>query len=132
MPDHLVAVLAGAAAPVNKDIRNYFSKTATSSATNTWVSKSEIPSADEIMGVDDAASTDDCLDLVPNIVQGPWPSKDVYLKTHYDLIREDAVAPLRDAVAYFRADPSMMDSQVVSVYEKVCPILIQWYMTASR
>lgn len=36
---------------------------------------------------------------------------------------EDAVAPLRDAVAYVRDEPSMMDSKEVSIYEKVCSLL---------
>ena len=70
------------------------------------------------MGADSTAD-DDCIDLMPNNVVGPWPSKDLYLKAHYELLREDAVAPLRDAVAYVREDSQMMDSQTVAVYEKV-------------
>ncbi|KAL4763795.1 putative DEAD box helicase involved in nonsense mediated decay [Aspergillus foveolatus] len=45
--------------------------------------------------------------------------KDAYLKAHYELLREDAVAPLRDAVAIFRSDPDMSDDIYLAVYEKV-------------
>ena len=69
-----------------------------------------------ILGTDTA--TDDVL-LAPNKIFGPWSSTEEYLKTHYNLIREDAVAPLRDAVAFVREDPSIMDTKDAFIYEKV-------------
>jgi hypothetical protein len=42
----------------------------------------------------------------------------IYLSGHYELL-EDSVAPLRDAVAYVRDNPNMMDSSIMAIYEKV-------------
>ncbi|KAL4788637.1 P-loop containing nucleoside triphosphate hydrolase protein [Aspergillus varians] len=108
---HLVAY-------VNKDIRNYFVQPPiqdlNTGVSNPWHSKPEVPSSDEILGTDG-----EFVDLMPNKLEGPWDSKDAYLKAHYELLREDAVAPLRDAVAIFRCDPDMSDNKHVSVYDKV-------------
>ncbi|KAI9872611.1 MAG: hypothetical protein M1823_008128, partial [Watsoniomyces obsoletus] len=46
-------------------------------------------------------------------------AKDKYLKAHYELHREDAVSPLRDAVDKFRKDPDMSDDKSLHIYEKV-------------
>lgn len=59
---------------------------------------------------------------MPNHIEGPWPSKNSYLRAHYELLREDSIAPLRDAVAYVRDEPKMMDSKEVSIYDKVCSL----------
>lgn len=116
-PAQVIGLLAGTPVPVNKDIRNYVYGRGgkESPEAESWASKPEIPSSDEILGLD---SSED-VELLPNQITGPWPSKHSYLKAHYDLLREDAVAPLRDAVAYFREEPEMMDGQSVSIYEKV-------------
>lgn len=105
----------------NPAIKKYFSQAEQSADEGDWLSRPEIPSSEEIIGAE--SSDDDCVELAPNKVTGPWLSKDLYLKSHYELLREDAVAPLRDAVAYVREDPQMMDSQTVAIYEKVlsCP-----------
>ena len=104
--------------PVNPAIRQYFKKAdhAEPTAEPDWRNKPEFPASDEILGTDTA--TDDVL-LAPNKIFGPWSSTEEYLKTHYNLIREDAVAPLRDAVAFVREDPSIMDTKDAFIYEKV-------------
>ncbi|KKK20890.1 hypothetical protein AOCH_004073 [Aspergillus ochraceoroseus] len=99
---------------VNKDISNYFSPIRLDDAPS-WVLRPELPSSDEILD----NNNDEDVFLVPNKIDGAWESKDAYLKAHYELLREDAVAPLRDAVAYVRNDPEMMDTQAISIYEKV-------------
>jgi helicase required for RNAi-mediated heterochromatin assembly 1 len=81
-----------------------------------WLQKPEIPTPEEILP---SSSDEECVELMPNKIEGPWSSKGSYLRAHYELLREDAVAPLRDAVAYVRNDPQMADSQAVSIYEKV-------------
>lgn len=121
----LMGLPAGPVAVANTDIRNYFVGPKFSGDDEQWLSKPEIPSPEEIVGTD-SASSDDCVDLMPNNVVGPWLSKDLYLKAHYELLREDAVAPLRDAVAYVREDPRMMDSQTVAIYEKVSFFLLSY------
>ncbi|KAE9364989.1 P-loop containing nucleoside triphosphate hydrolase protein [Stipitochalara longipes BDJ] len=56
-------------------------------------------------------------DLPHNIVEGPWPSKEAYLGAHYQMLREDAVAPLRRAVAEFKKCPSLADDSEICVYQ---------------
>ncbi|GKZ23008.1 hypothetical protein AbraIFM66951_001238 [Aspergillus brasiliensis] len=99
---------------VNKDIREYLVQPSPEDAEE-WLKRPEIPSSDEIMG----CAEDEYVELIPNKIVGPWNSSDEYLKAHYELLREDAVAPLRDAVAYVKNDPRMMDSKLVSIYDKV-------------
>ena len=86
------------------------------SSANRWLRQPEVPTSAEIL-----LAGDDDVVLPANKIDGPWKSKDKYLKAHYNLLREDAVSPLRDAVEIFRQDPDMMesDSKIVSIYEKV-------------
>lgn len=109
-----------ASIPVNKAIRQYFENASIHNASSQeeWLQTPELPTADEILGTD--APGDDVL-LAPNQISGPWPSKEEYLKTHYFLIREDSVAPLRDAVTMVRNNPQMNDAKNISIYEKVSP-----------
>ena len=103
----------------SNDIRKYMATVAPrEGASSSWSTKPEIPSPEELLGIDDG-SDDGAVDLYPNKIDGPWPSTKVYLQTHYELLREDAVAPLRDAVAYVRQDPRMGDSHILAIYEKV-------------
>jgi helicase required for RNAi-mediated heterochromatin assembly 1 len=99
----------------NPDVRKYVLERP-SSTDEGWISKPEILASQEVTGSED----DDVIPLMPNQISGPWPSKEAYLSAHYELLREDALAPLRDAVAYVKEDPSMMDSKEVCIYEKVC------------
>jgi helicase required for RNAi-mediated heterochromatin assembly 1 len=100
--------------PVNPAIRQYFEKA--DPAEHDWRNKPEFPASEEILGTD--TETEDVL-LAPNKISGRWSSSEEYLTTHYNLIREDAVAPLRDAVTFVREDPSIMDTKDVFTYEKV-------------
>jgi helicase required for RNAi-mediated heterochromatin assembly 1 len=86
------------------------------SSASRWLRQPEVPTSAEIL-----LAGDDDVVLPANKIDGPWKSKDKYLKAHYNLLREDAVSPLRDAVEIFRQNPDMMesDSKVVSIYEKV-------------
>lgn len=112
--------LSHARPPVNPDVRAYFEKAEFLDPTEgDWVNKPELPSTEEVMGTD----TDEDVWLAPNRTYGPWPSKHEYLKTHYNLVREDGVAPLRDAVAMVRDNLKMNDNKVVYIYEKVRPSL---------
>lgn len=109
-----VSLNTGPIALANKDIQTYYDQPDLE-AVEPWVLKPEIPSEEEILGTDSG----DTVDLAPNNIDGPWISKEAYLRTHYNLLREDSVAPLRDAVAYVRERPHMMDSKDVSIYDKV-------------
>ena len=105
-------------ARLNKDIRSYVAASNRSGNSSQWSEKPEVPSTDEILGLDHSEQGD-VIDLVPNQIEGPWPDVQIYLKSHYNLLREDAVSPLRDAVAYFKHTPSMGDSSSVAIYDKV-------------
>jgi helicase required for RNAi-mediated heterochromatin assembly 1 len=109
--------------PANPAIRNYFVTTDLSEGvplprgqTEDWRKKSELPTTQEILGSNDGSSD---IMLLPNHISGPWPSTELYLNAHYNLIREDAVANLRDAVLYVRAYPLMKDNGNIVIYEKV-------------
>ena len=117
---HMEILKLTSSVPVNQDVRAYFNQTVPDGA-EAWLSKPEVPSPEEVMAND---SNEDDVMLLPNKIIGPWESKEAYLKAHYELLREDSVAPLRDAVAYFREDPHMMDSPVVAIYEKVAIVLM--------
>lgn len=100
------------------DIQAYFSQFDRRRAEpgEEWIALPEVPSAAEIMG---SGFPDDNVYLTTNLIDGPWESSAEYLKAHYNLIREDAVAPLRDAVAFVRNSPTMVDTKDVSIYDKV-------------
>lgn len=107
--------------PANPAIRKYVFSSQTPISTTSWLSKREIPTSAEILGTPQGNGVNNNDMWIPvNEIQGPWPSKEDYLCAHYELLREDAVAPLRDAVAKVRAHPKTDDSDDTCVYESVC------------
>lgn len=115
--------------PANPAIRNYFANPSLSDGvplppgqTEDWRKKSELPTTEEILGSSDGSN--DIL-LLPNDIDGPWPTTELYLNAHYNLIREDAVANLRDAVLYVRTYPRMNDNGNIAIYEKVISEFLQ-------
>jgi helicase required for RNAi-mediated heterochromatin assembly 1 len=104
--------------PVNKNIRSYCWESSRNlvTAEERWLQKPDLPTTSEILGNDDPNEN---VFLAPNKISGPWPSKQDYLRTQYNLIREDAIAPLRDAVAIVRDSPHMDDTGRISIYQKV-------------
>lgn len=104
----------------NPDIRKYVQKTLKLETRESWLSYPEIPTAKEIMGQTGAINVEEnIIDLPTNQIDGPWESPKAYLSAHYELLREDSVALLRDAVALVRDDPTMTDTQELCIYEKV-------------
>jgi helicase required for RNAi-mediated heterochromatin assembly 1 len=57
--------------------------------------------------------------LPRNMVDGPWPSKAAYIGAHYQILREDAIAPLRRAVAEVKKNPTMDDDGETCIYTHV-------------
>ncbi|EEH42576.2 uncharacterized protein PADG_07396 [Paracoccidioides brasiliensis Pb18] len=91
----------------------YVQETRRAAAGHSWTAKPELPTANEILGIDENnGCADGSVNLLANKVQGSWPSTKIYLRTHYGLLREDAVA-------YAKEDPRMKDSTDVCIYEKV-------------
>jgi hypothetical protein len=101
-----------------------------------WCSLPEIPSKAEIMPKLDNDRRQNCEewndyqkdpvydpDLPVNIVDQPWPSKMGYLGAHYQILREDAIAPLRKSVDYFRSHQQRGDNEDTYVYNDVSEVL---------
>ncbi|KAJ5360713.1 hypothetical protein N7517_009904 [Penicillium concentricum] len=108
--------------PANQEIRQYYDPDLpVYGPWKLWQTKPELPSAEEILGTDVPG---DVVALAPNCISGPWVSKEKYLEAHYALIREDSVAPLRNAVGRVRAEPFMRDTPDISIYEKIYELQI--------
>ena len=106
---------------LSPDIRRYARKLDELSGAASWQGLPEFPAASEILDLGRKAH-EEALELDNNVVVGPCPSKDDYLSRHYSLLREDAVAPLRDAVDEVQAQPYMVESASQGdsyIYEKV-------------
>lgn len=102
----------------NRDVGQYYASSRDQILSD-WQSKPEIPDEKEILGTENDGSR--TIALLPNIIDGPWESKEKYLEAHYRLLREDAVAPLRYAVALIRDAPGRRDERGLAVYERARP-----------
>lgn len=112
--------ITNGALKANLNIRKYVEKTQKLDKKERWLSYPEIPTAEEIMGLTSAINQEEGhITIEPNNIDEPWESREEYLSAHYELLREDSVALLRDAVAYLREDPSLTDTHELCVYEKV-------------
>lgn len=98
-----------------------------------WRNLPEVPTASEIWSTDSSRETRPVeeewneymrepsyeIALPHNIIKGPWPSKVEYLGAHYQILREDVVAPLRHSVASFKDRPDMMEDNDTHIYTHV-------------
>lgn len=62
----------------------------------------------------------------PKKIEGPYDNTEDYLRTEYELLREDALRPLREVVAEVRKDPYKEEAR----YEKNVGIYEPVYITA--
>ncbi|KAJ5280396.1 hypothetical protein N7478_005768 [Penicillium angulare] len=111
----------------NKAIRQYFEYNGLLSSENDapnglkstrWTDIPEIPTEKELMGLTGIYKERKVF-LRPNLISQPWISTEEYLEVHYKLLREDTVAPLRDAISWTRANSSTLDKKDVFIYENV-------------
>ena len=81
-----------------------------------WLCQPEVPTSEELL-----RPANEDYDQFANKIDGPWRSKDKYLRAHYSLLRDDAVTPIWSAVNSFRDTPDMMeeDGKGILIYEKV-------------
>jgi len=106
---------------LNQSIRKYVRTFDRRVDLSDWMRYRDIPSSEEIFD-SGRQHHHEKVEVSENIVVGPYESKEDYLERHYALLREDAVAPLRDAVSELQDSPHLMeaDSQnSACVYEKV-------------
>lgn len=105
----------------NLSIRKYVKFLDRPVDSSNWTTFRDVPSSYEIF-TPDRADHEDNLEVSENIVVGPYSSKDDYLERHYSLMREDAVAPLRDVVSEVQMYPRLTEDESdnsAHVYEKV-------------
>lgn len=119
---------------LNAKVRKYYE--AQNVTGGEWLLRSEIPGSAEIMDREITSTNtnaSNAVELHPNKPQGPFPSKEEYLQTHYELLREDALAPLREAVFAVRRLPLAHEDShngKIGLYEKAShsPLLLMSHM----
>ncbi|KAF2179341.1 P-loop containing nucleoside triphosphate hydrolase protein [Zopfia rhizophila CBS 207.26] len=112
----------------NNDIRKYYERARAPVAGGTWLGKPEFPSSAELLPGSVTYQTFDQLvdveEVRPNKVKWRYESNEDYLRTQYNLLREDAVRPLRDAITELRKSPWLNEAQYtggtsIGLYEPV-------------
>ena len=88
-----------------------------------WLSRPEFPTTAELLDLDiHSSASSDKVELAPNKLKGAFQSKEEYLRTHYELLREDAIRMLRRAVSDLRHTPTAAENAFeneAGIYEKV-------------
>ena len=106
---------------LNLSIREYAKNANQPADQSHWTAFRDIPFPNEVFDAD-RSEHGTALELAENTVVGPYLSKQEYLETHYRLLREDAVAPLRDVVSEIQVYPQIMEKDSDNgayIYEKV-------------
>lgn len=113
----------------NNDIREYFRLAQKPVAGGAWLDKPEIPSPSEILRAkSDLKKGNEALieveeSIHPHRPEGAYNDNEDYLRTKYELLREDAIRPLREAIDEVRADPfkdeAEYSNQSIGIYDPV-------------
>lgn len=106
---------------LNPSIRKYAAPSTKPYDGADWTTYPDYPSSDEIWDCGRNKHDQD-IELDVNQVVGPYASKLDYLERHYRLLREDAVAPLRDAVSEIQCFPGLLERDSCNdafIYERV-------------
>ncbi|KAF2030927.1 P-loop containing nucleoside triphosphate hydrolase protein [Setomelanomma holmii] len=116
---------------VNKEVREYFELEKKPVTGGAWIDKPEIPSPPEILRpVKPGFLSTELKALVnvgdtlrPHKADGAYDSIEEYLGTKYELLREDAIRPLREAVEEVRISPfkdeAEYENNSIGIYEPV-------------
>ncbi|POS84017.1 hypothetical protein EPUL_003631 [Erysiphe pulchra] len=106
-----------------------------------WRNLPDVPSIEEILGVENSPNftleSEDWNEyqndptyypeLPQNIVNSPWKSTKEYITAHYKILREDAIASLRNAVQTFKRRPNMLEDDQIYIYTEVT--ITGWFLT---
>jgi helicase required for RNAi-mediated heterochromatin assembly 1 len=112
----------------NNDIRDYFKLSKKQVSGGVWLQQPEIPSSSEVLREQSGFTNGESLieiddHIRPHKAQGAYEDKEDYLKTVYELLREDTVRPLREAIDEVRADPfkdeAEYQNQSIGIYDPV-------------
>ncbi|KAF9701449.1 hypothetical protein EKO04_000892 [Ascochyta lentis] len=115
-------------ARTNPDIRKYHEDaTKPVAGAGAWIDKPEIPHPSEILQDESTITAGQLLIKTedgprPKKIEGPYDNIEDYLRTEYELLREDALRPLREAVAEVRKDAWKDEAQYdkgVGIYDPV-------------
>ena len=106
----------------NLSLRDYFKASAHQASNDaSWLTLREIPASNEVFDAHGSQNLDQALEITENIIVGPYESKQDYLERHYNLLREDAVAPLREAIQELQMTPYITEVESQNqayLYEK--------------
>ncbi|KAK6436820.1 hypothetical protein LTR95_006991 [Oleoguttula sp. CCFEE 5521] len=108
---------------LNPRVRQYFEPVIKPQDAGAWLERLEIPAPAELLELNpDGTNASDTVEVVPNKPVGAWSSKEAYLGAHYELLREDAIQPLRKAVLAFRTEPEQFEEffgNTLGIYQNV-------------
>ena len=119
-PSNVASSISRPRMVLNQSIREYFKILDRPADLSNWTRCQDIPLRREVF---DPQNASEAVEVSANIVVGPYESKDHYLELHYSLLREDAVAPLRNVVSEVQAYPFLEEKESQEsayLYEKVC------------
>jgi helicase required for RNAi-mediated heterochromatin assembly 1 len=113
----------------NNDIREYFQLAKKPFNGGAWLDKPEVPSSSEILREQSSfSSSNEALievgeNIRPHKIEGACEDNEDYLRTKYELLREDAIRPLREVINEIRADPykdeGEYNNQSIGIYDPV-------------
>lgn len=90
---------------------------------DSWLTAPELPTSAELApddnGDDGVGAGDSTMRIPINKIDGPWDNESEYLRSHYRLLREDAINSLRAAIEEVRDNPDMAESADIRIYDKV-------------
>jgi helicase required for RNAi-mediated heterochromatin assembly 1 len=130
---------------LNNKVSKYFEPLKKPAEAGPWLDRHELPTSSEILDIEaDNTSSSDIVEIVPNKETEGWESKgepllyqisqplaptdltaEAYLSAHYELLREDAVRPLREAICQVRREPERNEDAfkgTIGIYQDVSEI----------
>jgi helicase required for RNAi-mediated heterochromatin assembly 1 len=112
----------------NNDIREYFQLAKEPVAGGVWLDKPEIPSPSEVLRAESNLKNSHLLididdTIRPHKPEGAYEDNEDYLRTKYEILREDSVRSLREIIDEVRADPfkdeAEYSNQSIGIYDPV-------------
>ena len=103
---------------LNKQVREYVYNDQIPTDAGIWITSREVPTSREIGG-HPGTTEGDAVSIPSNKIHKPWRTRESYFMSHYELLKEDTVAPLRGAVAKVKNNKDKKDDQQICVYENV-------------
>ncbi|KAK5170579.1 uncharacterized protein LTR77_005167 [Saxophila tyrrhenica] len=109
---------------LNKNVSKYYEDAESPADGGSWLRLPAIPTSSELLDLNTGDDSDSLnnVEIATNRPRGAWDSKEDYLGAHYELLREDAVRPLREAVQRVKFSPQSKEDAFngsIGIYEKV-------------